>query len=449
MSSIAFKITGLSDSAKEHLLSITVTDEQGIKSDKVQIRFDDEHYSLQSPALGKEFEVYLGYKSGGPALTRLGIFQVDEIKFLETPAAMMEVSGNALFTYNNSMKAPTTKSWDKTTFGEVVNKIAIKHGYATEVDEDLKKLKFDHIDQSEESDIHLLTRVADEHDAFVKFQDKKLMIRSRSKTQGVVTIAKDGSLPTFSYPGMVVTVPSSVSVTENTRNKYESVKAYWQDKDKAKRTSETAGEGEPEFKIRKTFSSKAGANAAAEAKLQGLKRGTKTLDNLTAPGDPNIRAGMKLKLQGFRSEVNGSWIVTSVTHTLDGSSGYKVSLKGDWLPDEDVVINLKVLFDTNKAIVKPEYYTEIKSLADILRKDSSKKVELQGHTDSRNTKTYNLALSQRRANAVRDVLVRKFGISSGQVTTKGYGESQLLVSPENTADDYAKNRRVVAVISGG
>jgi len=437
MSSIDFKITGLSDSVKNHLMSITVTDEQGVKSDKVRIRFDDENYLLKAPSLGKEFEVYLGYKHGGPALARLGIYQIDEIKFIQSPAAEIEVSGSALFTYNNSMKAPTTKSWDNTTLGDMADAIAPKHGYTSDVDEDLQAITIDHIDQTEESDIHLLTRIADEYDSFVKFQDKKLIIRSRNKTIGSLEIEKGG-------PFVI-----KCNVTKNSRARYKSVRAYWQDGDKAKRTSETAGEEEPEFKIKKTFHSKLNALDAAKAKLQQLKRGTKSLDNLTGPGDPNIRAGMKLTLSGFRAEVNGDWIVTSVTHTLD-SSGYTVSLKGDWLPAEELVIKLNILFDTGKDVVAQKYYSIIEDLATTLkgRDPETTTVELQGHTDSRNSEAYNLDLSSRRANAVREILIQNYGVNSSQVTAVGYGETQLLISPETTSDDYAQNRRVVAVLSG-
>ena len=68
-------------------------------------------------------------------------------------------------------------------------------------------------------------------------------------------------------------------------------------------------------------------------------------------------------------------------------------------------------------------------------------VEIDGYTDSVGAAAYNLKLSQRRADSVRDYLV-KHGIDAGHVTTKGYGESRPLISPEKTAEDRAVNRRV-------
>jgi OOP family OmpA-OmpF porin len=69
------------------------------------------------------------------------------------------------------------------------------------------------------------------------------------------------------------------------------------------------------------------------------------------------------------------------------------------------------------------------------------KVEIQGHTDERNTDAYNLRLSQRRAETVRKYLIKN-GISETRLTAKGYGESQPVVRESNEAAWY-QNRRVV------
>jgi len=72
-------------------------------------------------------------------------------------------------------------------------------------------------------------------------------------------------------------------------------------------------------------------------------------------------------------------------------------------------------------------------------------VELEGHTDSDGIEDYNQGLSERRANAVRDVLVGRFNIQGSRVTAVGYGESQPIAT-NNTAAGKAQNRRVITVI---
>ena len=80
-------------------------------------------------------------------------------------------------------------------------------------------------------------------------------------------------------------------------------------------------------------------------------------------------------------------------------------------------------------------------VATSLQKHHRLKVELQGHTDSTGPAEYNMKLSQRRADSVRDYLISK-GVSSEQLVTKGYGLTQP-VETNKTAAGRAANRRVV------
>jgi OOP family OmpA-OmpF porin len=72
-------------------------------------------------------------------------------------------------------------------------------------------------------------------------------------------------------------------------------------------------------------------------------------------------------------------------------------------------------------------------------------VELEGHTDSMGTDQYNQGLSQRRAEAVRQVLIGRYNVQASRVSATGYGESQPVASNE-TAAGREQNRRVITVI---
>jgi len=98
----------------------------------------------------------------------------------------------------------------------------------------------------------------------------------------------------------------------------------------------------------------------------------------------------------------------------------------------------------NSAVVKPEYYPEIEKLAEYLKEHPDVKVIIEGHTDSTGPADYNLKLSQKRAEAVRKILIEKYGISPDRVIAKGYGETRP-IAPNDTPEGRAKNRRVVAV----
>lgn len=107
-------------------------------------------------------------------------------------------------------------------------------------------------------------------------------------------------------------------------------------------------------------------------------------------------------------------------------------------------IELKVLFDTDKSIVKPMYNDEIQRVADYMNRHPNSTATIEGHTDSRASDKYNLALSQRRVDAVRKVLIDHFGIAGNRLNAIGYGESSP-VATNDTAEGRQQNRRVVAI----
>jgi len=112
---------------------------------------------------------------------------------------------------------------------------------------------------------------------------------------------------------------------------------------------------------------------------------------------------------------------------------------------EKVTIDLEILFETDKAIVRPEYYTKISELAEFMAQYPNTVATIEGHTDSRASDSYNQALSQRRVDAVKESLITQFGVSADRLRAIGYGESQPRASNE-TAEGRQLNRRVIAVV---
>lgn len=113
---------------------------------------------------------------------------------------------------------------------------------------------------------------------------------------------------------------------------------------------------------------------------------------------------------------------------------------------EIVSIAMNIVFDTNKADVKPEFDDQIKAVADFMKIYPSVTVEIEGHTDSKGSDALNIALSQKRADSVRDYLVNNFGIDSARLTTKGYGSANPIADNE-TSEGRQINRRVMATIT--
>ncbi len=88
-----------------------------------------------------------------------------------------------------------------------------------------------------------------------------------------------------------------------------------------------------------------------------------------------------------------------------------------------------VFFDTDKATLRPESNESLDHLANLMQNKKTMKIELSGHTDSEGDDQSNQTLSENRAKAVRNYLIKK-GIASNRITAKGYGETQPVASNE-------------------
>ncbi len=102
-----------------------------------------------------------------------------------------------------------------------------------------------------------------------------------------------------------------------------------------------------------------------------------------------------------------------------------------------------IYFDFDRSDIRPEYASLINSHAKFLAGSSGVKIRVEGHTDERGSREYNIALAERRAQAVRRALMLQ-GAGDAQLTTVSYGEERpSAVGSDETA--YEKNRRVELV----
>jgi outer membrane protein OmpA-like peptidoglycan-associated protein len=108
---------------------------------------------------------------------------------------------------------------------------------------------------------------------------------------------------------------------------------------------------------------------------------------------------------------------------------------------EGKLVSYGIYFDVNKDIVKPESYGTLKGIADILNENPSIRIKVIGHTDSDGNDASNLDLSKRRAESVKNNLVKTFGIEPSRIEFDGMGETQP-IAPNDNVSNKALNRRV-------
>ena len=149
-----------------------------------------------------------------------------------------------------------------------------------------------------------------------------------------------------------------------------------------------------------------------------------------------------------RTPVTGSGTTgaptTSGTQTtpVTGTSG-----RLDPLKDPNNVLSRRVVyFDYNTDNVKPEFASLIQAHASYLSQNSNRKVRLEGHADERGSREYNMALGQRRSNAVRKA-TSVLGVANERMETISFGEDKPKANGRDEAS-FAQNRRVEIVYDG-
>ena len=106
-----------------------------------------------------------------------------------------------------------------------------------------------------------------------------------------------------------------------------------------------------------------------------------------------------------------------------------------------------IYFDFDKSTIKPESRPALEDAAKMLKENPTINVEIQGHTDSKGSDSYNLSLSDRRAASVVLYLVQNLGIDRSRLTSRGYGEG-MPIATNDTDAGRALNRRVEFMILG-
>jgi peptidoglycan-associated lipoprotein len=137
---------------------------------------------------------------------------------------------------------------------------------------------------------------------------------------------------------------------------------------------------------------------------------------------------------GTTVQPNATAPVTTVTTPGDnGGSGAGINAPASRV----------IYFDFDQSEIRPEFNAVLTEHARALTRNASVKVRLEGHTDERGSREYNIGLGERRAQAVRRVLLLQ-GVTEAQLSTVSYGEEKPAVAGSNE-EAWAKNRRVELV----
>jgi outer membrane protein OmpA-like peptidoglycan-associated protein len=158
--------------------------------------------------------------------------------------------------------------------------------------------------------------------------------------------------------------------------------------------------------------------------------------------DPVADSIVRNLTRGLRIPNQGDAVTAPVT-PLDPRGPVQA---GSTAPPDRPAVSLMVTFATGSAELTPQAEAVLASLARALASPdlAQARFRIEGHTDTVGDAAMNQTLSERRAAAVRDLLVTRFGIAAGRLEVMGFGESALLV-PTGDGRPEPRNRRVQVV----
>lgn len=307
--------TGAMRAALVELRVVTTSDRA---TDTVEIALADDAAPIDPPPRGSQIDVAIGYaESGGPV--EMGRFWHTETDIELAPPSIRIRGTGADLRPSSALKSPRTRAWHDTTLGAIVDAVAAEHALTPRVGAALAATTIAHVDQTSESDLHFLRRLATDYDATAKMADDALVFAPAG--EGVA--ASGAEMPAFALTPRTGALSARVAYRD--RPKVASVRApYWRYVEAAPRFA-VAGDGTPAHDLPDPFPDQPRAQSAATARLRQFVRATAQLE-AELPGTPELSAGARITTTGWPvPAANGDWIATRVTHSLT-PSGFTTSV---------------------------------------------------------------------------------------------------------------------------
>jgi phage protein D len=300
------------------LVSLSLSESRSDEADTLDITLDDSDNKLAIPKRGAVLRVAFGWSDTG--VVDKGSYTVNEVEHAGAPDVLTIRARSASMT--NAMGERIERSWHGETLGAIVRKIAGKHSLKPAIGDALSKLVISHIDQTHESDMSFLTRLAKRYDAVMNVKDANLLFMpigrgttaSGKKLDSIELTRAEGDSHRY-----------HVSEREN----YAGVRAFYHATGRAKRKSVVVGGGNNHSLkvLPETYATEADAQAAAMAELSRTQRSQATMDYTLALGRPDLYPELPVYLSGFKPDIDDeSWLAKRVRHTI-ADGGYTTALE--------------------------------------------------------------------------------------------------------------------------
>lgn len=309
----------------ERLLSWTHIDAAGIESDQLTLTISLEGLEGM-PSLGGKIGLRVGYLESG--LVDKGEFVVTRRTPTLFPLRLTLVATAAPFSASDQtgFKQRRSVSHGPTTLGALFRELTSRHGFSPRVAPELSLMKIEHIDQSNETDMGFLTRLARRYDAVAKPVNELYVLARRGQAKslsGKVLPEVKLSVTTNNRPGDQAF--TSAILDETARAKYQGCKTTWWDAAAGKLRNEESGIA-PFKTLRQRFQSADDARAAAEGETRRMMREALKVA-IECPGNPALSAeGIVLLDPSWPDFMRGRWSIDKVTASGSREKSYRCKI---------------------------------------------------------------------------------------------------------------------------
>jgi phage protein D len=293
------------------LINLTLTDERGDKADQLDITLDDTDGRLAIPPRNATIECWLGWTG---ALVYKGAFTLDEATHQGPPDTLVLRARSVDF--KGSLKRKREQSYHAVTLGDILTTIAKRNELEPMIDAELAATPIDHLDQTGESDISLVRRLADQYGALGNVKANRLLFSpagtgktpSGKELPQVTIHRRDGDQHNYQQA--------------DRDSDYTGVQAHWQNTDTGTQQTVTIGSDDNPKVLRHTYPNALEAEAAAKAEYKRMMRADAKLTLTLAEGRADLYPETPVKAVGFKADIDGTdWVLERVVHSLS-DSGY-------------------------------------------------------------------------------------------------------------------------------
>lgn len=300
----------VSSNFKSRALSIDITDGSGTESDTINISLSDADGRLALPRQGALISASLGWNGNNKLV---GVYEVEDVDCDLDGDQHWEMSiyGKAA-SQREALKEHRTEDYQDTTVGDILNKIAGRHGLTPAIDGDMAGLKLEYLGQSEESDQNIMTRLARRYGATATVKNNRLMFIKKGQGQS----SSGAVLGVSAIPRSSII---SCSASLKSKPRFGTIQTSYLDRKTGleKIVEQTTGEG-PKFIIRHPFTTEDEALKATGARARELSRAENSCA-VTVFGNTGYLPDTKVTLSGLREGVDGTWTADQVSHNYDDS----------------------------------------------------------------------------------------------------------------------------------